>query len=148
MFLHLLNIPGILQSLVSFLIVFMLEMFNSFPQILNGLQLRLAVLDENLEVFQSRDNFLHERSDLLRPMVVNQVLKLLQSHSGLTSEFSSVWSHLANVSRDIVNINNVDILIFALPAGHTAGPLSSSVHTRFLVTSFLKLQTIGMNYLN
>ena len=49
MFLHLLNIPGVLQSLVSFLIVFMLEMFNSFPQILNCLQLRLTVLNKNLE---------------------------------------------------------------------------------------------------
>ena len=114
MFLHLLNIPGILQSLVSFFVVFMLEMFNSFPQILNCLELRLAVLNENLEVFQSRDNFLHKRSDLLRPMVVDQVLKLL-----------------ANVSSDIININNVDIVFLALSAGHTSGPLCSSVHSRF-----------------
>ena len=114
MFLDLLNIPGILQSLVSFLIVFMLEMFNSFPQILNCLELRLAVLNENLEVFQSRDNFLHKRSDLLRPMVVYQVLKLL-----------------ANISRDIININNVDIVLLAFSAGHTSRPLCSSVHTGF-----------------
>ena len=128
MFLHLLNIPGILQSLVSFLIVFMLEVLNSFPQILNGLELGLAVLDENLEVLQSRDDFLHERGDLLRPMVVNQLLELLP-----------------NIRRDIVNINNVDIPILAVSAGHTAGPLCSSLHTRCF--SYFISETPDMNEL-
>ena len=38
-FLNLFYIPGIFQSLVSFLIVFMLQMFYSFPQIFNHLEL-------------------------------------------------------------------------------------------------------------
>ena len=76
-FLHLLNIPGIFQSLVSFLIVFMLEMLYSFPQIFNHLELGLAVLHQKLQVLQGRDDLLHKRSDLLCPMVVYQLLEFL-----------------------------------------------------------------------
>ena len=72
------------------------------------------IFGSNLEVFKSRDNLLHERSDLLSAMVVDQVLELL-----------------ANISSDIININNVDVVFLAFPAGHTSGPLCSSVHTRF-----------------
>ena len=79
MFLHLFNISSILESLVSFLVVLMLQVLNSFPQILNGLHLGLAVLDEELEMFQGRDDLLHERSHLLCAMLVYQMLKLLQS---------------------------------------------------------------------
>ena len=128
MFLHLFNISSILESLVSFLVVLMLQVLNSFPQILNGLHLGLAVLDEELEMFQGRDDLLHERSHLLCAMLVYQMLKLLQSQEE-SHRPSLCWSHLADVRRDIINIHQVEIPLFGVTAARTARPPIRSVHS-------------------
>ena len=133
--LHLFNISRILESLVSFLVVFMLQMLDSFPQIFNHLQLRLTVLDELLQVLQSGDDFLHERGDLLSSMVVDEMLELLESQHDRDHLHLPHSPHLADIGRDIINIHQVESLLLGVrPADSPRSPVRS-LHTRLITES-------------
>ena len=77
MLLHLLDVPGILESLVRLLGFLVLQVLYGLPKVLDHLQLGLVVLDQDLEVLQGGDDLLHERGHLLRPVLINEMLELL-----------------------------------------------------------------------
>ena len=77
MLLHLLDVPGILESLVRLLGFLVLQVLYGLPEVLNHLQLCLVVLDQDLEVLQGGDDLLHERGHLLGPVLINEMLELL-----------------------------------------------------------------------
>ena len=77
MLLHLLDVPGILESLVRLLGFLVLQVLYGLPEVLDHLQLCLVVLDQDLEVLQGGDDLLHERGHLLGPVLINEMLELL-----------------------------------------------------------------------
>ena len=77
MLLHLLDVPGILESLVRLLGFLVLQVLYGLPEILDHMQLGLVVLDQDLEVLQGGDDLLHERGHLLGPVLINEMLELL-----------------------------------------------------------------------
>ena len=77
MLLHLLDVPGILESLVRLLGFLVLQVFYGLPEVLDHLQLGLVVLDKDLEMLQGGDDLLHERGHLLGPVLINEMLELL-----------------------------------------------------------------------
>lgn len=77
MLLHLLDVPGILESLVRLLGFLVLQVLYGLPEVLDHLQLGLVVLDQDLEVLQGGDDLLHERGHLLGPVLINEMLELL-----------------------------------------------------------------------
>ena len=77
MLLHLLDVPGILESLVRLLSLLVLQVLYGLPEVLDHLQLGLVVLDQDLEMLQGGDDLLHERGHLLGPVLINEMLELL-----------------------------------------------------------------------